>query len=160
MDKRELLDAQELDERLAAFTDRVLSQDEDVEMIEDSSQKDELIKLQKAVLRMKSATRQAYPGMQIRGRIRNRLMAEWEAGSKPKSSAIKDWFGRQKFPTTTLAGGFALVLLLGFLLIFWPSSGDMPLGATAGDSPISMVPFFVFAGVVIVVIVLLFRGKR
>jgi hypothetical protein len=160
MNKRGLSDAQKLDEQLAAFTDQVLSKDEVVEMMEDSSQQDEFIKLQKAVLRIKSATQKAYPGVDTRERIRNHLLAEWEAGNKLKVSAFKDRFGLQKFPAITLAGGFAFVVLLGFLLIFWPLPEYMPLGATAGDGPVSLIPFFVFMGVAAVAIILWFRHKR
>lgn len=160
MNKRGLSDAQKLDEQLAAFTDQVLSEDEVVEMMEDVTQQDEFIKLQKTVLRMKSATRRAYPGVDTRERIRTHLLAEWKADSKLKVSALKDRLGLQKFPAITLAGGFALVVLLGFLFVFWPSPEDMPLGATAGDGPASLIPFFVFMGVAVVAIILWFRHKR
>jgi hypothetical protein len=160
MHKPELSDEQKLDEQLAAFTDQVLSKDEVVEMMEDSSQQDEFIKLQKAVLRMKSATRQAYPGVDIRERIRNHLLAEWEADKKSKFSGLKDWFGLQKFPAISLAGGFVVVLVLGFLLIFWPSPKDIPLGAAAGGGPASLMPLFIFIGVSVVAFILWFRHKR
>jgi hypothetical protein len=160
MNKREFSDAQELDEQLAAFTDRVLSEDEIVEMMEDSTQQDEFIKLQKAVLRMKSATRQAYPGKETQERIRGHVMAEWKADSKPKVISIKERFQLWKFSTSTLAGGFAFILLFGFLLFFGPLYGDVPLGATAGDGPVSMIPFLFFMGITLVVIILWFRRKR
>lgn len=160
MNKPELSDAQKLDEQLAAFTDQALSKDEVVEMMQDSSQQDEFAKLQKAVLRMKAATRQAYPDVEIRKRIRNHLLVEWEEGRQAKVAGLKEWFGLKKFPAITLAGGFALVVLLVFLLIIWPSPEDMPLGATAGDGPVSLIPFFVFIGVTIVAFILWFRHKR
>jgi hypothetical protein len=158
MNKLPRPDAQNFDEQLAVFTDLVLSQDEIVETMEEAEQQVELQKLQETVLRMKFATRQALPDVEIRERIRRNLLAEWQSGSRSASAGQKGASGLRKFPAISLAGGFALILLLGVLLVSLPDNA--PLSAAAGDGSPGWMPFFIFAGAIVVAIVLWFRHKR
>lgn len=158
MNKLPKPEAQNFDEQLAAFTDLVLSQDEIVEMTEETEQQVELQKLQETVLRMKFAARQALPDVKIRERIRKNLLSEWQSGNRSASAGQKGVSGLRKFPAITLAGGFALILLIGVLLVSLPDNA--PLNAAAGDGSPGWMPFFIFTGAIAIAIVLWFRHKR
>jgi len=84
MDKFPKPHAQQLDDQLAYFTDRVLSGENETEMDENFDQA-ELAELQKTVLRIKAAAQAAQPGEATALRIRSRLLLEWKQGRQTQT---------------------------------------------------------------------------
>jgi anti-sigma-K factor RskA len=152
MNKNSMSDEQKLDEKIAEFTDLVLGADEEVEM-NDVDQTDELIRLQKTILQMKTAVQRARPDETTRARIhRNLLLA---TAQKPHEKELR---GRKSFSGIAMASGFALLVLLAVILL--PLSGvNTSLPGTADGSPV-WVPFAIIAGMIGIAIITWLNRKR
>lgn len=147
--------AQQLDDRLSEFTDRVLSDKNEANMQETMAQ-DELAELQKTVLRMKAAAKKARESDNAEVRIRSRLLLEWNKARQAERASPKRFKWNWTFPRLALVGGFAVLILISVVTLLNPLTA--PLTATTdGSQPWS--PFFILAGVVIIAY-LLWRNRH
>jgi sterol desaturase/sphingolipid hydroxylase (fatty acid hydroxylase superfamily) len=150
MDKFTSADSQKLDDQLAEFTDRVLSDMDETEMeLDDLTNQVELAELKKTILRMKAAVRTAYPSDMAKARARTRLLMEWKNTSQSKPKLFNfPW----SLPRISLVGGLVVLILVGFATFFLPPTSN-PLTATAEGSPV-WAPIFIVVGIVIISIFL------
>jgi len=146
----ETFDEKQLDDQLAAFTDLVLSNENETTM-KASNATDELAELQKTVLRMKSAASKARADSKASARIRSRLMVEWKKEQQAKRAADKGFHWNWNMPRLALAGGFAVLMLVGIASLL--PKGITPLTATAGGLR-QWSPFLILAGILVIVIIL------
>lgn len=151
----ENFDEKQLDDRLAAFTDLVLSDDGESNA-QASATGDELAELQKAVLRMKSASRKARTNSKAKARIHSRLMVEWKKEQRAKRTPDKGFIWNWNMPRLALAGGFVALMLIGIATLL--PTGPTPLTATAGGLR-QWSPFMILFGILVIVIVL-WRNRR
>jgi len=152
MSKNSMSDEQKLDEQIAEFTDLVLGVDEEVEM-NDIDQTDEFVRLQKTILQMKAAVQLARPDETTRARIHRNLLLATD-----QKSHEKELRGRKRFSGIAMASGFALLVLLGVILL--PLSGvNTSLPGTADGSP-AWVPFAIIAGMIGIAIITWLNRKR
>jgi acyl-homoserine lactone acylase PvdQ len=138
----------QLDDQLADFTDRVLSDTSEANVQE--ANQNELAELQKTVLRLKSAAQTARADSKANARIRSRLMVEWKKDQQAKRAADKGFNWNWNMPRLALAGGFVVLVLVGVVTLLPPSS--TPLTATAGGLR-AWSPFLVLAGIIVIVII-------
>ena len=145
MDKKE---ERLLDDRLAEFTDHVLSKGVEAAPPAEASN-GELASLEKTVLRLKSAAETARVESKASARIRSRLLMEWgkTRGKKRKPSSPFQW----NFSRLALAGGFLVLVLFGAVILFPPASSPL-VGAAEGSRP--WPPLLILAGVAFIVFIL------
>jgi hypothetical protein len=150
MDKFTKTDAQKLDDELAEFTDRVLSDRDETEMeLEASTNQVELAELKKTILRMKAAVRTADPSGTAKARVRARLLSEWKKTGQPSSKRLNwPW----SLPRLSLVGGLAVLTLAG-IVTFFSSPISTPLVGTAEGAPVWAL-IFIVVGIVIISIFL------
>jgi len=156
MSKLPKSDEQQLDDQLSEFTDQIMSGSGQENMDEVFSGT-ELVELQKAVLQMKTAAQVARPTAEANARVRSRLLSEWKQSQLPKRPASRHF--SWSLPRVVLAGGLAIISLVGLSLLF--TSGSLtttPLMGTAEGSPIGAL-FFIIIGAVLVAW-LLWRDHR
>jgi hypothetical protein len=158
MSKLSVIDEKKLDDQLAEFADMALSTGEETVM-EEINQEVDLQKLQMAVLRMKSAAKSARPKVETGARIRRNLLAEWKDVHQPHHFIDRISVNLRKISGVTLAGGFALALLLGVFLIASPSPDSVPLTGAASGSP-DWVPFVVITGIILFFVFFWFTRRR
>jgi len=141
---------QQLDNQLADFTDQVLSGENEA-TLQASTTLDELIELQKTVLLMKSAAEKARTDSEASARIRSRLLTEWKKTQQAERATSKRFNWKWTMPRLALAGGFAVLVLIGVVTLLPKST--TPLTATAeGSRPWS--PFLILAGIIIIAVIL------
>jgi hypothetical protein len=141
---------QQLDDQLSEFTDQVLSGENEANM-QDAMNHDELVKLQKTVLRMKAAAQTARTNNASNARIRARLLAEWKNSMQAERQSSKRFNWNWSLPRLALAGGFIALIIFGATTLFAPTT--TPLMGTADGSQ-TWSPFFILAGIVIIVFLL------
>lgn len=148
---------QQLAELLADFTDRILTSpnQEDVMAESDLNVSDEYVKLQNAVLKMKSAVEKAHPDETVRARIRRNVMLATSQGVDPSTERMQTL---RKISGIAFAGGFALVVLFGLLFFSAPDS-DVSLAATAGGFSF-WASFVLIVTVVVIAIIAWFNRQR
>lgn len=145
MNKEEWL----MNERLAEFTDRVLSEGNQTLEAADASNR-ELAELKKTVLRLKSAVETARIESKDKARIRSRLLTEWGKMQKEKSGNALSPF-QWNFLRLALAGGFLALVLFGAAALLLPANPSLA-GAAEGARPWS--PLLILAGIVFIVFIL------
>jgi anti-sigma-K factor RskA len=146
MDKFTSADAQKLDDQLAEFTDRVLSEENETEMqSEDFTNQVELAELKKTILRMKAAVRNTHPNDMAKERIHTRLLLEWKKTSQSKSKRF-NW--PRSLPRFSLVAGFVVLALAG-IVTFLVNPNLTPLTGTAEGAP-AWAPIFIVIGLVII----------
>jgi anti-sigma factor RsiW len=136
---------QQLDDLLSNFTDQVLSDENAADMQEMMAQH-EMAELQKTVLRLKAAAQKARTSDNADVRIRNRLLMEWKKTRQAERPAPKRFTWNWTFPRLALAGGLAVLILIGAVTLISPST--TPLTATSAGSSTS--PLFIIVGIVII----------
>ena len=166
-------DPKRLDEELASFTDRVLSEKQ-VDSAEPASPDSELRRLEQTVLRLKSAFGPPeQPPAAAAERIRQHLAREWQQSAPIPSSTLPEddegrsswqsWmrrhFGwdtpsRRRRTLTLVFSSLAVVTLLAALVFSPAASVSQP--AAAGRIPI-LVVFLFFAAAAVAAF---FSGKR
>ena len=152
MDKFPKPHAQQLDDQLAYFTDRVLSGENETEMDENFDQA-ELAELQKTVLRIKAAAQAAQPGEATALRIRSRLLLEWNKGRQvlaqsPQRFIWPSW----SLPRMVLAGGLVVLGVFVVVVLFFTPLAAPLVGAAEG-SPVWAL-LFIVVGIVIISLLL------
>jgi hypothetical protein len=150
MDKFTSADERKLDDQLAEFTDRVLSDRDETEMeSEDLTNQVELAELKKTILRMRAAVRTAQPSEMARERVRARLLLEWKKTSQPNSKHFNwPW----PLPRLSLVAGLVVLTLAGIVtFLVYPTS--IPLTGTA-EGALVWAPILIVAGIVIISIFL------
>jgi len=145
---------QQLEDRLSEFTDLVLSKENEADMQQAINQ-DELAELQKTILRMKAAAQQARASGNADIRIRNRLQMEWKKSRQAELPAPKRFTWNWTFPRLALTGGLVALILFG-VVKYLPNTTTTSLAgaAEAAEGSSNWSPLFIFAGIVIIVIVL------
>jgi len=153
------LDDQNLDDQLAAFTDRLLAK-EGSEGDLDLSPNPELRELQETLVLMKMAAGDTQPGQDMADRIRNNLVAEWrESGIEKQPVSLWERvrqfspFHKTAWQSTvsrqrTFALSFAVALaavVVAAVFVVSPST-EINLLATAGGQ-------FAFLGTIVVGII-------
>jgi hypothetical protein len=132
----------DLDEKLAAFTDRALSSRPD-EPVKPAPQDPELFALEQTVLQLKKTFENEMPEAEVAQRIRARLEREWrverqqaQTKTSPEDSGLRGLLKRfnqlsKVQRQRTLAFGFALacVVLLVGLVVFTPMYEQPSTGA-------------------------------
>ena len=146
MTKKPLAEEQELDEKIADFADKVLSMNEEIK-INDAQPGEEFLQLQKTILKMKAAARQARPDATTSARIRRNLLlsAKQENFSSNKSSE-----NRKRFFGMALAGSFIVVALISFLFFPAQPSGQSLTGTANGISPLTTI--VIVLGIILIAI--------
>ncbi len=128
---------QELDDRLASITDRILSGEmttqSDVNPIE-------LENLRKTVLRVQAAVKPERPDTAMAARIKDRLQVEWKIAQKDPNRA---W----RWPQWVLPSGVVLLFLAGLWIWGFPATGDLPGAANTFSS------WMPFLGVVCILLI-------
>ncbi len=136
-------------ERLAEFTDRVLSEENPRLEAADNSN-GEFAELTKTVLRLKSAAETARAESNAKARIRSRLLTEWGKIEKEKTRKILPQF-QWNFSRLALAGGFLALVLFGAVILFPPANAPL-VGAAEGGRP--WPPLLILAGIIFIVFIL------
>jgi anti-sigma-K factor RskA len=149
-----LPDDPKLDDQIAEFTDMVLDTNEEID-INDTDQQDELVRLQKTILQMKTAVQSAHPDAPTSARIRRNLLL---AANKTSDSANTNSASRRRITGIAFAGGFALLVLLGFVLLPIPESG-IPLSGTANEAS-PLLGIIIAAGIILTAIIIWFNRQR
>ena len=143
--------AQQLDDQLAEFTDRLLSGENELDM-EEALNQTELAELQKTVLRMKTAVRAAHPGEAAARRIRSRLLLEWKQGRQTQTRKPQHFDWHWPLPRRALVGGLVVLSVFGIATLFFiPISA--PLMGAAEGSPVWAL-LFIVVGIVIISLLL------
>ena len=143
---------QQLEDRLSEFTDLVLSQENEADMQQAINQ-DELAELQKTILRMKAATQKARASGNADIRIRNRLQMEWKKSRQAERPAPKRFTWNWTFPRLALTGGLVALILFG-VVKYLPTTNSLAGAAEKAGGSSNWSPLFIFAGIVIIVILL------
>lgn len=147
-------DTNKLDEQIAEFTDRVLETSEEI-IMDDINQANELAKLQRTILVLRAAAKNAQPDENVRARIHKNLQVAVRTG-QPKEKAIPR---QRKISGIAFASGFALLVLFGLVLV--PLYGaEAPLTGTAEGSPTWLPFIIIIAGVAIIALLAWFNRQR
>jgi hypothetical protein len=137
-------DEKRLDEQITEFADRVLDTNEEIDM-DNINKADELAKLQKTILVLKAAVNNAQPDESVRARIHKNL----QSAVRTEKAREKTMLMPRKVSGFALAGGFALLILVG--LVLTPLSGaELPLSGTAEGSQVWLPLVVIIAGVAII----------
>lgn len=136
-----------LDDQLAEFTDRVLSDGDEAKTLE-ALQPAELAKLKKNVLRLKAATAMARPSTATTARVRAQLLKDWKK-TRQTEGLFGRLFGRPlAWPSArlALAGALAMLVILGFATTLIPGSGTLTGAATSLQA---WAPAFILTGILL-----------
>ena len=144
---------QQLDNQLSEFTDRVLSSDENAAKVKEGINQDELMELQKTVLRLKTAVQTARISDMTNARIRSRLLEEWKNNRQAEPHAPKRFILKWTLPRIAMAGGLAILIIFVIfsITLFTPSAAT--LTGTADELQV-WSPLLILAGIVIIVFLL------
>jgi anti-sigma-K factor RskA len=142
---------QQLDNLLSEFTDQVLSSDEIEAKVLEVTNQDELDELKKTVLRMKAAVQMARTSDTTNARIRTRLLHEWKETRQAERQAPKRFVWNWSLSRLALAGGLAVLIILGVTTLLIPST--TPLIGTANGSQV-WSPLFILVGIIIIAVLL------
>jgi len=150
-----LTEDSQFNDRIAEFTDMVLSRNKDIDM-NDSYQQDEFAKLQKTILQMKKAVQLAQPDASTSARIRKNLLIARNKSNYPIQNSKATNQKRVRF--FAIASSFVLLLLIGVLILPMGSS-DVPLmGAADGISPLEGI--ILVAGIILIAIIIWLNRQR
>ena len=142
---------QQLDNQLSEFTDQVLSSNENEAKVQEVINQDELAQLQKTVLRMKAAVQAARMSGATNACIRARLLEEWKKTRQAERTIQKRLVWNWSLSRIALTGGFVILIIFSLTAIFIPSATSL-IGTAHGSQAWS--PLFIFAGIVIIVLLL------
>jgi hypothetical protein len=146
----------ELDQQVAEFADKVLAGSDDM-TLPPSAGSEDLVKMQKAIMQLKSAARAAHPDSSTSDRIRRNVLAEWQKNPRQEPSPFQRFMAFWTLPR--LAGGLAVIVVAGVLINLAPAiSPDILAGAAgvnqnAPNAPPGAAPF-VMAVIILSMIVL------
>jgi hypothetical protein len=138
---------QRLDETLADFTDQILNETEQRDIMEDDA---ELSDLKETIRQLHGAVQAAQPDAKTARRIRQHVQAEW---NKPAPS--RNLFTWRYTPA--LAGGLAILVLLAVGLLFPPAPNALP--ATADGNIQWAFPLLVSGIIVLAILLWISRHK-
>ena len=161
MDEHLDLNSKKLDEQLADFTDKLLSEDQTMDVAALTSQDSELQALQKTVMLLRKAVTEQQPSSGMSNRIRSGLVDEWrQMGTDERREPARglDWgrdllrrlgqpFSHQR--RRNLALGFVVVmvaLLLVVVLLTQDSGFNLTAAAGMGDLGLPLILALVLVG--------------
>jgi len=104
-----------LDEELAQFADQALENNKELEM-NHSNQDNNLARLQKTIIDLKTAVKSAQPDENTSMRIRKNLLI----AARKERLSVNNMPIARKIPNLAIAGGLALFVLIGLLLTPFP----------------------------------------
>ena len=141
-----------MDEELAEFTDRILSD----QQIEETGASEELRVLKHTVSRLSLMVKKTHPEASMR-RIEKQLMDEWDKNQNLVEKKPAPWlkflpgspFWKSQRPWLP---AFALVLTVFFLIVLLPLTQTIPpnMQASAGDINQYRLVLFIIATVVVI----------
>lgn len=168
MTDRHIPNPDKLDDQIADFVDRIL-EDDALQSTDADLQDQELLELQKIALRLKGSFGPAKIDNDMMQRIQAKLRSEWPNN---EFSPERGFFWRRLFdfhrpawragggPKRAYGLGFAAVVLAFIIIVYTSISISPPdLVGTAGGQN-SLLPIFIFLGIVAIVAIWLLLRRR
>ncbi len=143
-----------LDEELAQFADQALDNNNKELDMNQATQDNELARLQKTIIDLKTAVKSAQPDESTRMRIRKNLLI----AARKERLTVNNMPIARKIPNLAVAGGLALLVLIGLLLTPFPEIKTSLTGSAQENS--DWLPLAIITGAVLIALIAWLKRQK